>query len=57
MSPSDSNSEQSSYVFSGSAEIVAIAEGATHVPAGIKSLRLEVSPGGNGSQETTGKGR
>ncbi|XP_041528526.1 otoconin-90 [Microtus oregoni] len=39
----------------GSAEIVAIAEGATHVPAGIKSLRLEVSPVGNGSQETTGK--
>ncbi|CAO2602143.1 Oc90, partial [Lemmus lemmus] len=39
----------------GSAEIIAIAEGATHVPAGIKSLRLEVSPAGNGSQETTGK--
>lgn len=57
MSPSDSNSEQSSYVFSGSAEIVAIAEGATHIPAVIKSLRLEVSPSGNGSQETTGKGR
>ncbi|XP_059103870.1 otoconin-90 isoform X2 [Peromyscus eremicus] len=39
----------------GSAEIVAIAEGATRVPAGIKTLRLEVSSVDNGSQETNGK--
>ncbi|CAH7111411.1 Oc90 [Phodopus roborovskii] len=39
----------------GSAEVVDRAEGATHVPAGIKTLRLEVSSVDNGSQETTGK--
>ncbi|XP_055482646.1 otoconin-90 [Psammomys obesus] len=39
----------------GSAEIVAIAKGATHAAAGMKPLRLGVSSVGNGSQETTGK--
>ncbi|XP_051016499.1 otoconin-90 [Acomys russatus] len=39
----------------GSAEIDAIAKGATHVSAGTKPLRLEVSSVDNGSQETTGK--
>ncbi|XP_040586245.1 otoconin-90 [Mesocricetus auratus] len=39
----------------GSAEIAARAEGATHVPAGIRTSRLEVSSVGNGSQETAGR--
>ncbi|KAL1767826.1 otoconin-90 isoform X1 [Sigmodon hispidus] len=39
----------------GSAEIAAIAEGTTLVPAGIKTLKLEISSVDNGSQETTGK--
>ncbi|XP_036064881.1 otoconin-90 [Onychomys torridus] len=39
----------------GSAEIVAIAEGAARVPTGIKTVRLEVSSVDNGSQETNGK--
>ena len=47
----------SSCVFSGSAEIIAIAKGTTHDSAGMKPLRFEVSSVDNGSQETTGKGR
>lgn len=57
MSLRDSNSEPSICIFSGSAEIAAIAKGATHGSAGTKPLRLEVSSVDNSSQETTGKGR
>ncbi|XP_029079059.1 otoconin-90 [Monodon monoceros] len=45
----------SRYVFSGSAEIVATAKGATIVPAGIKSLGLAVSSVRSGPEETSGK--
>lgn len=51
------NSRWSSCIFPGSAEIIAIAKGTTHDPAGIKSVRLEVSSVNNSSRETTGKGR
>lgn len=56
LSSSANNSEPSSCIFSGSAEIIALAKGTTH-SAGIKPLRLGVSSVDNGSQEAAGKGR
>eukprot|EP00070_Physeter_catodon_P049679 XP_028356573.1 otoconin-90 [Physeter catodon] len=43
------------YVFSGSAEIAATAEGVTIVPAGVKSLGLAASAVRSGPEETPGK--